>query len=136
MEPKIRRINLLRKTATCPTCKTDSKRHSVGKRRLRELGISSPMIIEVIYSKHFCPQCRKHFNLSMDHIAQPNGRFTNRVRRTAVDLVVNKSFTLKKASEYMRQTYCIQIPYTTIHDWVVAKMTRRTLNEDKKWFCE
>ncbi len=119
---KIRRINLSRKTAPCPKCGTVSKRHSVGRRRLREVGISAPTVLEVTYSKHYCVNCRKHFSLPMDHLAQPSGRFTNRVRRTAVDLVVKQSMTLERATQRMRQKYHVHVPPTTLHDWVVAEM--------------
>ncbi|MDR0868704.1 MAG: hypothetical protein LBP75_09595 [Planctomycetota bacterium] len=119
---KVRKINLSRKTAVCPRCGAVGKRHSIGHRRLREVGISSPTILEVIYSKHFCSTCRRHFSLPMDHLALPSGRFTNRVRRTAVDLVNKQDLTLEKATFQMRQKYHVHVPPTTLHDWVVAEM--------------
>ncbi|MHC4884608.1 MAG: hypothetical protein ACYTGH_05935 [Planctomycetota bacterium] len=121
---KVRRINLSRKLAPCPRCNHMGKRHSLGRRRLREVGISGPTLLEVTYSKHYCIHCRRHFSLSMDHLAMPSGRFTNRVRRTAVDLVVKQSLTLEKAAQRMRQKYHVHVPPTTLHDWVVAEMDR------------
>jgi transposase len=121
---KVRRINLSRKLAPCPRCNRMGKRHSLGRRRLREVGINGPTILEVTYSKHYCVHCRRHFSLSMDHLAMPSGRFTNRVRRTAVDLVVKQSMTLEKATQRMRQKYHVHVPPTTLHDWVVAEMDR------------
>jgi transposase len=100
---KVRQINLSRKTAICPRCGTIGKRHSVGHRRLREIGIAGPTVLEVIYSKHYCPTCRKHFSLPMDHLALPSGRFTNRVRRTAVDLVVKNDMTGEFVAEHIAQ---------------------------------
>jgi len=119
---KIRRICLSRKNCPCPRCQTVSKRHSICKRKLREVGISGPTVLEITYSKHYCIHCRKHFSQPMDHLAMPSGRFTNRVRRTAVDLVVKQSMTLEKASSRMCQKYHVHIPPTTLHDWVVAEM--------------
>ena len=119
---KIRRINLSRKIVNCPRCNTSSKRHSIGKRMLREVGISGPTMLEVTYSKHYCVSCRKHFSLCMDHLAMPSARFTNRVRRTAVDLVVKQAMTLEKSTQRMRQKYHVHVPPTTLHDWVVAEM--------------
>lgn len=119
---KIRRINLSRKMAPCSRCQSMSKRHSLGRRMLREVGISGPTMLEVTYSKHYCIHCRKHFSLPMDHLAMPSGRFTNRVRRTAVDLVVKQSMTLEKATQRMRQKYHVHVPPTTLHDWVVVEM--------------
>ncbi len=119
---RVRRINLSRKQAVCPRCRRLCKRHSLGTRRLREVGISGPTLLEVTYSKHYCEDCRRHFSLPMDHLAMPSGRFTNRVRRTAIDLVVKQSMTLEKATQRMRQKYHVHVPPTTLHDWVVAEM--------------
>ena len=119
---KIRKINLSRKSAPCPKCTAIGKRHSIGKRTLREVGISGPTVLEVTYSKHYCIRCRKYFSLPMCHLAMPAGRFTNRVRRTAVDLVVKQAMTLEKSTQRMRQKYHVHVPPTTLHDWVVAEM--------------
>lgn len=121
-EVKVRTINLSRKTATCPRCGTMSKRHSIGHRKLREVGISCATVLEVTYSKHYCPECRKHFSLPMDHLAQPASRFTNRVRRTAIDLITKESLTLEKAAGIMAEKYHVRVPPTTLHDWVVSEM--------------
>jgi transposase len=125
---KCRRMNLSRETTPCPKCTTVSRRHSIGKRTLREIGISGPTVLEVTYSKHHCPTCRKHFSISMDHLAQPAGRFTNRVRHTAVALVVKDAMILEKASERMRLKYYVHVPPTTLHDWVVDEMYRDSLS--------
>jgi len=118
---KIRKINLSRKVAYCVKCGTLSKRHSLGHRRLREVGVTGPTILYITYSKHYCLKCRKHFSLPMEHIALPSGRFTNRVRRTAVALVLKEAMTLEKATLRMRQKYHVHIPPTTLHDWVMAE---------------
>ena len=118
---RYKQINLSRKESVCPKCRTVSKRHSEGRRRLREVGVSYPVVLEVTYSKHYCPKCRKHFSQPMEHIALPSGRFTNRVRRTALDLVLRRSMTLEKATHRMSQMYHVHVPPTTLHDWVVAE---------------
>ena len=120
---KCRRMNLSRQSAPCPKCKTVSKRHSTGKRTLREIGAFGHTLLEITYSKHFCMTCREHFSLPMDHLAQPAGRFTNRVRQTAVALVVKEGLTLKNASHRMRRIYHVHVPVTTLHDWVVDEQT-------------
>jgi len=123
---KVRCINLSRKNAPCPKCHMIGKRHSNGKRRLKEIGVSTPIILEVVYSKHYCINCKKFFSLPMDHLAVSSGIFTNRARRTAIDLVVKQSMTLQSASIKMRQKYNIHIPESTLHDWIVAE-TRKKL---------
>ena len=115
---KTRRITLARKVAHCPYCGTLSKRHAHGRRSLREIGVAGPVLVEITYSKHYCEHCRKHFSVPMEHLAVPSGRFTNRVRWTAVDLVVKSALTLEKAALRMRQKYFVTVPPTTLHDWV------------------
>ena len=119
---KIRAINLSRKIVECPRCNTDSKRHSLGHRWLRDIGLSAPVILEVTYSKHYCPKCERHFNLPMEHLAQPGSNFTNRVHRTAIDLVAKQDYTLEKATEFMERKYQVHVPATTIHDWVAVEV--------------
>jgi len=58
----------------------------------------------------------------MDHLAPSSGRFTNRVMRTSVDLVVKQSMTLEKATQRMRQKYHVTVPPTTLSDWIKAEM--------------
>ncbi len=115
---KTRRVNISRPAYPCPLCGELSKRHAHGHRSLREIGVDGPVLVEVTYSKHFCETCRKHFSVPMDHLAVPSGRFTNRVRWTAVDLVIKSAMTLDKAALRMRQKYFVNVPPTTIHDWV------------------
>lgn len=115
---KVRKLNLARREKECPQCGEISKRHSIGARRLREVGLSGPTVLEVTYSKHYCERCQRHFSLPMDHLAPPSGRFTNRVRRTAVDLVLKQKMTLEKAAGTMMQKYHVHVPPTTLHEWV------------------
>ena len=118
MKRILRQINLARRAAFCPVCGAISRRHSNAMRHLQEIGITGPTVIAVTYSKHYCESCRKHFSMPMDHLAVPSGRFTNRVRWTAVDLVIKSAMTLDKAALRMRQKYFVNVPPTTIHDWV------------------
>lgn len=118
---KIRKINVVRKVAGCPRCGAASKRHSIGRRRLRELGITGPTMLDVRYSKHYCEKCRKHFSVDTSFLAPPSGRFTHRVRKTSVDFVRKQGLTIERAVQRMRQRYYVHIPPTTLHDWVVEE---------------
>jgi transposase len=115
---RIKQINLSRKVAPCPTCGADSRRHQMGHRWLRDLGLSGPVVIEVAYSKHRCAKCEKMFNLPMEHLAKKGSNFTVRLQRTAIDLVVKQNMTLNAAQEEMRRKYHAVVPATTIHDWI------------------
>lgn len=114
---KLRTMNISKKLCECPTCGTICKRHSTTTRHLHEIGISSPTVLVIIHSKHYCPNCRKHFNLPHSHIAPPSHHYTSRVLRTALDLRTSKHLTVEGISTYMKDHYHVTIPPTTIFEW-------------------
>ena len=117
-------IDLSRKLCSCPRCnERDCKRHSVSRRRLKEISMGEESaVLEVIYSKHYCPECNKHFSLPMPHLARSSGRYTNRVRSAAIKLVFEGS-TLSGASKYMNSKFKVHVPPNTIFDWVVTEQS-------------
>lgn len=119
---KVHKINLLRNTGLCPRCGTVCKRTHKHTRQLHEVGISVPTVLEITVGRYLCLVCCKYFTLSLDHLTWSRGKFTLRVRRTAVDLVVKQSFTLDMAAERMRKKYHVHIPSSTLHEWVKKEM--------------
>jgi transposase len=115
---KTRRVVISRNIYPCPRCGGLAKRHGHGRRSLREIGVDSPAVVEVTYSKHYCEECRKHFSISMEHIAPAFSRFTHRVRWAAIEMVAAKTMTLEKATLRMWQKHFVRVPLTTLHDWV------------------
>ncbi len=114
----IRRIVISHPAYPCPRCNRLAARHGHGHRRLREIGIKSPAVVEVTYSKHYCKNCRKHFSAPMEHIAPAFSRFTYRVRWAAIEMVASKAMTLENATRQMWQKHFVRVPLTTLHDWV------------------
>lgn len=122
---KTRRINMSRKSARCPVCGGANARHSIGRRRIHEVGVHCPAVLVVTYSKHYCEQCRKRFSLPMEHLAPARSRFTNRVRRLAVDLILALGYTYDRAELRMRNKYHVRTPISTMHDWVAEDALAR-----------
>lgn len=128
-----RRIMASTKFDNCPRCGQLSKRHSVGRRKLREIGIRGPTVLLVTYSKHYCEHCRKHFSKDLSYLAPPSGRFTHRVRKTAVELYKRgKNMTFEKVSIAMRARYYVYCPPTSIHEWWVEELAA---DVDKETRC-
>ncbi len=113
-----RRINIDRKYSPCPRCGTMRGRHSIGHRRLYELGTSHPVVLLVEYSKHYCPGCNCYFTVPMDHLAPKAGRYTHRVRCGAIELVVGQGLTFAKASDRLWKCHYVRVPVATLFDWV------------------
>lgn len=125
MTARIRKIDLYRdspKVTHCPRCGELGYRHSKGVRKLKEVGITRPVILIVTYAKYCCDRCLKYFSQRMDHLALPGCRFTNRVRRIAVDMVIRDGLTLGKAYLRMRLKYYVRVPESTLHDWIIAEL--------------
>lgn len=125
LEYEVKKIDLSRKESECPVCHLPGcKRHSVGFRRLYEIGFTQPVLLEVTYSKHYCGYCDKHFNLPMNHLADPGSSYTNRVKQTSVYMVQNEGMTLEDAIKSMLLKYSVDIPPSTLHDWLEAKKNK------------
>lgn len=83
---------------------------------MREIGLSLPTFVNITYSMHFCERCRKHFTPSMEHLAFFRGKFTSRVRRTAVAMAATMSLAM--AADEMFRRYRVRVPISTLHEWV------------------
>jgi transposase len=108
----------LYRSRCCPTCGTTSARRSNGVRQLRDLGIDRPVVLEVHYSKHFCPQCRTYFNCPMPDLAEPGSLYTLRVQNTAVAKVLVDHLPLEQVQQQMFREFYVHVPPATLHDWV------------------
>ena len=116
LAPRIRKIDVSRKVCACPVCGYKSKRHRNNVRRLCEIGIDRPVVLEVRYSAHYCLECRKHFSVPLDHLAKLGAHYTNRVVACAL-AVLKDGMTLKVAVAHMLDKYFVKVPPTTIHEW-------------------
>jgi transposase len=114
----VRRSRVYR-SRRCPTCGTSSSRRSTGVRQLRDLGIDQPVIVEVRYSKHFCPRCRIYFNCPMSDLAEPGSRYTRRVQETAVAKVLVDLLPLEQVQQQMFREFYVPVPPTTLYEWVI-----------------
>jgi hypothetical protein len=103
----------------CPTCGTSSPRRSTGIRQLRDLGVNRPVVLEVRYSKHRCPQCRTYFNCPMLDLAEPGSLYTRRVQETAVAKVLVDFLPLEQVQQQMLREFYMHVPPTTLYEWVV-----------------
>lgn len=117
------KINLSRAVTKCPVCGAASKRHSAGHRRLRDIRGQLSVVLEVIYTKHFCPKCRKYFSVPMVHLAEPAARYSLRVKQRALAMLDGRS-SLEQVSRELRRQYSIDVPATTLHDWRKLEVSR------------
>jgi transposase-like protein len=108
-------ITRVAKRANCPRCHAESPRHSIGKRRVRDV-LGTVMIR---YSKHYCPACRKHFSLGIPGLAQKCGRYSLALKAEALGMV-RAGITFERIAEILH------VPATTIHEWSKADVVPAT----------
>lgn len=106
---------------SCPKCGTMSKKHSVGIRKVKCLGI----IKEIKHSKHYCPTCRKIFSVGYDG-AQRCRLYSDKLINKCVQLVKEgNSFT--NTSKIINSKYRTHVPISTIHGWVIEHNEKYSL---------
>ena len=117
-DTQIQLISRYYRRQPCPKCATSSPRRSEGTRRLRHLGLTHPVVLEVRYSKHLCPQCQEYFNAPMDDLAEPASLFTKAVQQKVLATVLADHLPLRKAIERMLRDFFVHVPLSTLHGWV------------------
>lgn len=101
---------------TCPVCGTECKRHSIGKRKLIDIGLGGVGIIRVVqYNKLRCNKCNKI--LVEQHGIPASCRFSPKVVNTAI-AYVDDGMTLEAACYAMWCFHSIKVTATTLHDWI------------------
>lgn len=108
-------LNCVAQVAKCPKCKSISKKHSVSERLVRTLSTD----VLVISSKHYCPECQRHFcNPAVEkHLAPKKSKYGWDLIREAQRLI-KEGFTLSAVSEMMQKMYRVCVPVTTLHGWL------------------
>lgn len=115
-------IRLDRPQAPCRRCGAAAKRHSAGKRQVHDLGVDAPAVIDVTYSKHYCPLCKKHFCIAMDHLARDASHYSERVRRKAIDLYLREGLTFDATAARLRERHHVVVGRSTLHDWITDEL--------------
>jgi hypothetical protein len=108
----------------CPRCGYKAApRYDTDVRRLFDLGdvdANCPVEIPLTYSRHRCPICRACFATDLTRLAMPKSRYTHRVQRLAVRLVVEDGLPYRPASWRLWRDYRVFVPFATIQNGVEA----------------
>ncbi|MBV8236205.1 MAG: hypothetical protein JO075_10950 [Acidimicrobiia bacterium] len=117
----LRRRNYRRRP--CPRCGHSSYRDRRGRCTLHDLGdplTGRPRDLVVLYSRHYCSQCRRYFNADMTDLAHPGSHYTRRFLDTAIRLVVEDGLPYRAAGWTLWRDHRVFVPYATIQNWVEA----------------
>lgn len=121
--PLVEKRSRVYRRRSCPRCGRSCGRHTLGHRVLHDVGSlrrDRPRDLQVTYSKHRCPVCRKGFNADMSDLAPPKGLYTQPVVSLAVRLVVEDGLPYRVASWHLWRDHRVFVPYATIQNWIEA----------------
>jgi hypothetical protein len=107
----------------CASCGHSARRYGIAHRRLHDLGDSRhgrPIDLVLLQSKHRCPTCRRCFLADVSDLALPKSRYTLRVQRTAVWLVIEDGLPYRAAGWHLWRDHRVFVPWPTIQNWVEA----------------
>jgi hypothetical protein len=107
----------------CPRCGRSCFRNARGQRTLHDLGDplrNRPRQLQVVYSKHYCVTCRRHFNTDMADLAPPGSHYTGRVIGLASRLVAEDGLPFRAASWHLWRDHRVFVPFATIQNWIEA----------------
>ena len=107
----------------CPVCSRSCYRNALGRRTLHDVGCllrDRPRDLVVVYSRHYCRRCRRHFSVDLSDLAPPGSHYTQRVICLAVRLVAEDGLPLRAASWHLWRDHRVFVPYPTIQNWAEA----------------
>jgi transposase-like protein len=122
-DPLVKDAAFIFPSLPCPRCQTPSPKRHPASRRVFDYGDEvrgRPVQIHVRQSKHFCPQCRKHFFPDTADLAPPRAHYTQRVILHAIRLVVEDNLPYRTASWNLWRDHAVFVPFATIQNWVEA----------------
>jgi hypothetical protein len=107
----------------CPFCGGRAGRWGVASRTVHDLGdplSGRPIDLHICYSTHRCLACRRSFPADQSDLAPLKSRYTHRVQKTAVRLVIEDDIPYRMASWHLWRDHRVFVPWATIQNWVEA----------------
>ena len=103
-------------TAECPACRTVCKRHSVARRRVRDISLDGERRIPIRIGVYFCVVCGKHFRLQTG-LAEKGKHYSRRSLEKGFVAVRDDKTTFTALPNRLARDFHIQPSKSTCHRW-------------------
>ena len=114
----VRAVKRIRKKAACPACGAMCRKNSTSQRRLRDIGLNHPVVLEVTQSVHYCRNCRASFKLPIDDLAEPGSHYARAVKDKALASVFVDGLPIDVVVSRMFRDFHVVVPPSTLYSWM------------------
>jgi hypothetical protein len=119
---------------SCPACHAECKRHSVYLRKLRDIGVDGPTILEVRVGNYWCATCRKFFKPEVT-FAPKGKRYTARAIRKATVAIQEDKTTFTGLPNRLARDFSIAPSKSRGWYWFQDFAGQIDIEEYLRWAC-
>ena len=103
-------------TIACPVCNSTSKRHSIARRKVRDIDLDDQRTVEIRVGVYFCPSCQKHFRLQTG-LAEKGKHYGKRSLEKSFTAVRDDKTTFTSLPSRLARDFHIKPSKSTCHRW-------------------
>lgn len=102
--------------AECPVCHAECKRHSIARRKVRDISLDGERVIPIRIGVYSCPNCDKHFRLQTG-LAEKGKHYSKRVLEKSFVAVRDDKNTFTALPNRLARDFHIEPSKSTCHRW-------------------
>lgn len=118
----------------CPDCGAECKRHSTDRRRVKDVSLDGPVVIEARVGKYRCTACDKMFRAQLP-FAPARKRYTARAVRKATVAVQEDKTTYTALPRRLERDFSIRPAKSTGWAWFQEFAEGIDVDEYLRWAC-
>jgi hypothetical protein len=118
----------------CPTCGAECKRHSIYVRRIKDIGLDGPIVLEIPVGNYRCLDCCKFFKPEVP-FASKNKQYTTRAIRKATVAVQQDKTTYTALPNRLERDFAIRPAKSTAWLWFQQFAGGIDVQEYLRWAC-
>jgi hypothetical protein len=120
-------------TFPCPTCGTPGRRKDTHTRLVRDIAFGHILLVELTVGEYRAAcDCRKTFRSHIDGI-EPRAEYTNRVRDTVIDRLLDDGLSLHRLQRAMKRDFLLDLSAGFLSDCLDWKVRQTDLPAYRRW---
>jgi Transposase len=116
-------------TAECPVCHSESKRHSIARRNIRDISLDGERVVPVRVGVYRCAMCQKHFRLQTG-LAEKGKHYSKRALEKSFVAVRDDKMTFTGLPNRLSRDFHIAPSKSTCHRWFHNRADKINFEKD------